>query len=51
LKNEEKAEADIPSNIIGGVEIINAKAIPIKKREVDKFGIPITENRLNWDKI
>jgi hypothetical protein len=41
----------VPSIIIDGVEVIDAKAIPKKPLKVDKFGIPIQENRLNWDKI
>jgi len=34
-----------------GVEVIDAKAIPKGKRKVDKFGIPLPENRLNWDRV
>jgi len=37
--------------IIDGVEVIDAKAIPKAKMKVDKFGIPVPENRLNWDRI
>jgi hypothetical protein len=37
--------------IIDGVEVIDVKSIPKKIKKVDKFGIPETKERLNWDRI
>lgn len=57
IKNEdsEKKEAEeefVTSVIIDGVEVIDAKAIYKKeKMKLDKFGIPVPENRRNWDRI
>lgn len=48
---EEKKVDDYTSVIIDGVEVIDAKAVSKEKFQLDKFGIPITKNRLNWDKI
>ena len=51
-KKKKEAEEYVPSIIIDGVEVIDAKAIPKKEKiRLDKFGIPIPENRRTWDKI
>ena len=51
-KKKKEAEEYVPSIIIDGVEVIDAKAIPKKEKiKLDKFGIPIPENRRTWDKI
>lgn len=49
--NEPKKD-DFNSYVKDGVEVVDVKVIPKDKGvKVDKFGIPINENRKTWDKI
>ena len=54
LKDDKKKDdSDYASKIVDGVEVVDVKAIPAKDKNqnIDKFGIPIPENRKTWDKI
>ena len=51
-ENEPAREHDFASFIKDGVEVVDVKAIPKKEKlKLDKFGIPIPENRQTWDRI
>jgi hypothetical protein len=53
ILKEEKIDNDYIGYIKDGVEVVDVKAIPLKKRTVDKFGIPTpdADNRKSWDRI
>jgi hypothetical protein len=54
LDNTKKIPDDYNSKIIGGVEVVDVKAVPKKnteKTKTDKFGIPEPKDRRTWDRI
>ena len=54
LKKEEKIKEDdyVPLVVKDGVEVVDVKAVPVHKPpKLDKFGIPVKEDRPTWDKI